>query len=362
MNTPSKNLRVLVIDDTRTIHEDFRKILGVQRSESNVFEAAATELFGGTPEVSRGACFEIDSAYQGQEGLVMVQQAIAMHRPYAMVFVDVRMPPGWDGIETIERIWNVDPDLQIVICTAYSDYSWDEMIEKLGHSDRLLILKKPFDNVEVLQLATALTEKWRLSQQERKKLGDLEEIVNVRTGALQNAMVQLKQSLSARERSEAELRKSEELFRTLSASSPIGIWLADTAGNCLYCNVRWEAMSGLSRSAATGRGWTAVLHPDDRAAVEAEWQDVSASSNSFMREFRLLRPDGQVCWLHAQSAPILAANDDVTGHVVIFEDVTERRRAQENLRLAREVAEAGARAKDEFLVTLSHEIRTPMNA
>ena len=360
MSIPSKNLRVLVIDDTRTIHEDFRKILGVQRSESKAFDAAAADLFGSAPEVSRGACFEIDSAYQGQEGLIMVQQAIATHRPYAMVFVDVRMPPGWDGIETIQRIWNVDPDLQIVICTAYSDYSWDEMIEKLGHSDRLLILKKPFDNVEVLQLATALTEKWRLSQQERKKLGDLEEMVNLRTGALQDAMLQLKQSLDARERSEAELRKSEELFRTLSASSPIGIWLADTTGSCLYCNVRWEIMSGFSREATTGRGWTEAVHAEDRPIVVAEWQAVAASSAAFVREFRLVRPDGQVRWLHAQSAPILAGGD-LSGHVLIFEDVTERRRAEENLRLAKDAAEAAARAKSEFLANMSHEIRTPMN-
>ena len=66
-----------------------------------------------------------------------------------MAFIDVRMPPGWDGIETTGRIWEVDPEIQVVICTAFSDYSPDEMLAKLGRSDRLLILKKPFDNVEV---------------------------------------------------------------------------------------------------------------------------------------------------------------------------------------------------------------------
>ena len=79
-----------------------------------------------------------------------------------MVTVDVRMPPGWDGIETTQKLWEVDPDLQVVICSAYSDYSWDEIIAKLGNSDRLLFLKKPFDAMEILQLANALTEKWRL--------------------------------------------------------------------------------------------------------------------------------------------------------------------------------------------------------
>ena len=361
LNSQGKNLRVLVIDDTRAIHEDFRKILSGDQRNGADLDLASAGLFGGVQEARRGACFEIDSAYQGQEGLRMVQEAITARRPYAMVFVDVRMPPGWDGVETIQHIWNVDPDLQMVICTAYSDYSWDQMIEKLGHSDRLLILKKPFDNVEVLQLASTLTEKWRLSQQERKKLCDLEKMVNLRTGALQEAMVQLKRSLAARERSEAELRKSEELFRTLSASSPVGIWLADTTGNCLYCNLRWEAISGLSSAETAGDRWVTVLHSDDRATVIAEWQAVSATKGAFEREFRLVRPDGQMRWLLAQSAPILAEGRELTGHVVIFEDITERKRAEENLRIAKEAAEAGARAKSEFLANMSHEIRTPMN-
>lgn len=84
-----------------------------------------------------------------------------------MAFVDVRMPPGWDGVETAAHLWEAAPDLQVVICTAYSDYSWDEMIGQFGTNDRLVILKKPFDNIEVLQLACALTEKWRLQKEAR---------------------------------------------------------------------------------------------------------------------------------------------------------------------------------------------------
>lgn len=103
--------------------------------------------------------FEIGSAYQGQEGLLLVKKALEVGRPYAMAFVDVRMPPGWDGVETTEKIWKIDPEIQIVICTAYSDYSWKEMFERIGNDDRMVILKKPFDTVEALQLAFALTEK-----------------------------------------------------------------------------------------------------------------------------------------------------------------------------------------------------------
>ena len=70
----------------------------------------------------------------------MVHQATAAGNPYALAFVDVRMPPGWDGIETIDRLWQTDPNLHVVICTPYSDYSWERMEERLGRSDRLFIL------------------------------------------------------------------------------------------------------------------------------------------------------------------------------------------------------------------------------
>jgi len=181
-----KNRRILVIDDNRAIHDDFRKILA---GEGLAPAASAMEevLFGQPTERRHTVQFEVDSAYQGRDGLAMVQRAQAEGRPYAMAFMDVRMPPGWDGIETTAHIWAVDPDMQIILCTAYSDYSWDQMAEKLGHSDKLVILKKPFDNVEALQLAIALTEKWHLTQQARSQLANLEKLVDERTRELRFA-------------------------------------------------------------------------------------------------------------------------------------------------------------------------------
>jgi EAL domain-containing protein (putative c-di-GMP-specific phosphodiesterase class I)/FixJ family two-component response regulator len=104
-----------------------------------------------------------------------------------MAFVDVRMPPGWDGIETIIRLWEADPDVQIVICTAHSDYSWEETLDKLGRADCFIVLKKPFDNIEVLQLAESLTEKWRLARQERHRLLGLEHKILERNRDLEAA-------------------------------------------------------------------------------------------------------------------------------------------------------------------------------
>jgi signal transduction histidine kinase/PleD family two-component response regulator len=216
MSSSSPNARILVIDDNRAIHEDIRKILCPQPAG----EAAAAilalehELFGGADEVAAAPAggqrsFTLDSAYQGQEGLGLVHAAAAAGRPYAMAFVDVRMPPGWDGVETTLELWKVAPDLQIVICTAFSDYSWDDMIARLGDSDRLLILKKPFDTVEVLQLANALTEKWQLLQETRRHAEALERHVQMRTAELEQTNASLTQEIVRRTQVEADLQRAK---------------------------------------------------------------------------------------------------------------------------------------------------------
>src|ERR1700738_1647172 len=103
----------------------------------------------------------------------------------------MRMPPGWDGLETTVRIWELDPRVQIVICSAHSDHSWEAILGRLGYSDRLLILKKPFDNIEVLQLASALTEKWRLAESAQRRVQDLEALLEQRSRDLQSITARL---------------------------------------------------------------------------------------------------------------------------------------------------------------------------
>jgi len=169
MDDEAYNRRVLVIDDNVSIHDDFRKILQPEEGATALADARAS-LFGGEPLVKALVQFELNYADQGQSGLALVEKARWEGRPYAIAFVDMRMPPGWDGLETIGRIWAADPDIQTIICTAYTDHSWDEIIRKLGYDDRLLILQKPFSSVEVSQLAMSLTTKWSLARQARQRL------------------------------------------------------------------------------------------------------------------------------------------------------------------------------------------------
>lgn len=173
-NKTTSSFRILVVDDNTAIHEDFRKILIKSKSQSDGLHDMESLLFGSeTQTTSPLALFELDCASQGKEALELVRKASAAGHPYSLAFVDVRMPPGWDGIETVSHIWKECPDLQIVLCTAYSDYSWNEIQQVLGESDSLLILKKPFDNVEVLQFTHALTRKWELNREIQSRLNKL---------------------------------------------------------------------------------------------------------------------------------------------------------------------------------------------
>ena len=155
----SLNRRVLVIDDNPSIHDDFKKVLGSKLGQDDGLDADELLLFGEPDPTPSRQYYEVDSASQGQIGLEKVREALRIERPYAMAFVDMRMPPGWDGLETIERLWEVDAHLQVVICSAHGDYDWTQLIVRLGQPDKLLVVKKPFEPIEVLQCANALTSK-----------------------------------------------------------------------------------------------------------------------------------------------------------------------------------------------------------
>ncbi|UVM73651.1 MULTISPECIES: EAL domain-containing protein [Pseudomonas] len=181
MSVPA-NRRILVVDDTPAIHQDFRKILSPSAGNDDSLDDTESLLFG-TPQVNR-LQFQIDSAYQGEEALELVKRAQAEGQPYALVFADMRMPPGWDGLQTIEQLWKADPRLQIALCTAFSDYSWETMSERIEFDDQLLILKKPFDTLEIRQMASAMTWKWQLAQDAARKMRTLERTIEERVQEL----------------------------------------------------------------------------------------------------------------------------------------------------------------------------------
>jgi len=232
----NSNIRILVIDDNPSIHRDFRSVLCPDSQSERALDAAGAALFGDQPKTSNSAAFEIDSAFQGQDGLELVRSAMAADRPYDLAFVDVRMPPGWDGIETITRIWESCPDLQVVICTAYSDYSWVEMTRHLPSPENWVILKKPFDITEMLQLAHSLARKSSLARQARSWMEELDQRVHLRTLELQASNQELARQINERKSAQDALGVCSQNLERIFNNLNVAIFIHDAHGEVLAIN------------------------------------------------------------------------------------------------------------------------------
>ena len=253
------NNRILVVDDNPAIHEDFNRLLGAKQSNERELDWIKAELLGEETPDDTATWFQIDSAFQGKEGLAKVQRAIDDARPYALAFVDIRMPPGWHGVKTVEHLWQVDPDLEVVICSAYTDYCRDEILDQLGQTDRLLVLKKPFRSVELIQIAHNLTQKWA-----QLRSDELNNLVQERAQELETAIKDLADDVSERHDMKAEIR----LAQKLEAIGQLAAGIADEInpslqqvgdhGICRNCK-------GLRQASSLARLVRSVALPDPKA-------------------------------------------------------------------------------------------------
>jgi len=331
--------RILIIDDNPSIHEDFRKILGPADAKlAEELDATEVSLFGDEAGASRAQNFRIDSAFQGQEGLEKVRAACAEGAPYAVAFVDVRMPPGWDGIETISRIWKEFPDLQIVICTAYSDYSWDEIAKSVGgNTDKMLVLKKPFDNVEVLQMAHALSKKWQLTQMAREQMEELDALVNQRTAELRAANARLTGEVAERAAAEEALRRSEERFSKAFHASPVPMAIQRPDGkDCLDANTSFLELVGASREAVLAGSTTFWADESTPTTVREELAARHAVRN-LAATIRTTSDERREVLVAAENLEL----GNAPYHLLILQDITDRVRLENELRQAQKMEAVG---------------------
>jgi len=289
-----ENHRILIIDDDTRIHEDFRKILCAKENTTEYDELEAS-LFSNDSNDEVTFKYELDSAFQGEEGYKKVISAKEEGRPYAMAFVDMRMPPGWDGLETIKNIWVIDSQIQLVICTAYSDYSWNEVLYHLGASDRLIILKKPFDMVEVQQLATALTTKWSLSCESVSRLQQIEE--------------------------------SEERYRTVVDSVEDTIMTLDKDGNIMFVNHNpWRMINQ-----AVGENYYTDIKEGYRKKVMDTVKEVFEKGKNKSIEYASLKGGSEIVWSEGRITPNYK-NNEVVAATLVASDISARKALDWQLR------------------------------
>ena len=314
--------RIIIIDDNPHIHEDFIKILTLNKSEKNLDDIESklfTDDSAKQPETNSDAgvseiekpIFEIDTAIQGQEGVEKIRFALEEGRPYALAFVDIRMPPGWDGVETIKHIWKIDKDIQVVICTAYSDYSWEETVKELGMGDNLLILKKPFDNTAVRQLACALTKKWILLQERRDYTLLLEQQVEERTNLLQESLSEIRATLE---------------------SSADGILVVTNKGNVTDYNNKFVSMWDIPEDVLSKKEYSHLLSwmhdkTGEPNKLISDTQDLMGKPAEIRTEEVKLK-NGQIFEYYTQPHEL---KGKIVGRVWSFRDVTQQVYLQKKL-------------------------------
>ncbi|GAB5440109.1 MAG: hypothetical protein Fues2KO_04580 [Fuerstiella sp.] len=325
------NNRILIIDDNRSIHADIRKILTVSEDARGILEDEAF-LFGAgsrKPEISN---FEIESAYQGEEGVLKAAAAEQRGKPYALAFVDMRMPPGLDGLQTIERLWKVDPCIEVVLCTAFSDYSWPELSRRLEQKSRLLILKKPFDNAEVAQLAACLTSKWAMSHKADARIDEMERTAADRARKIANSH-----------------REMESLLASIS-SLLVGL---DDNGRVSRWNKSAEAVFEISASEAVGKRFDALPIAWDQPVLANQVFSARLPHENPRRTLNFCSSIGNRT-IGVSSYPVIDEGKK-RGTIILGTDITEQCRLQEQLQQAQKLEAVG-----QLAAGVAHEINTPM--
>lgn len=344
------NRRILIIDDNSAIHDDYKKTL-VKRQESSDLDALEALLFDHQIEAPIVE-FELTSAFQGKEGLEAVCRSLEERRPFALAFVDMRMPPGWDGLETIKRIWEVDPHLQIVISSAYSDHTWNELVDALDKNGQWLLLRKPFDSAEVSQLALALTHKWELERQSRERMQDLELAVERRTAELRREM---QERLATQE----SLNSSNAISRAVLESARDGIVLFSSSGTVERANPAACRLFKRTADKLYGHPVTDLLrseaHKEGRAdSPQAFIERLAArQTGSDVERWQAQRPDGTYVPVSVAASEFQIGEG--RGFAAILHDLSESERMQRELLQAQKLTAVG-----QLAAGVAHEINSPI--
>ncbi|MCG8334748.1 MAG: response regulator [Proteobacteria bacterium] len=309
LSASPESYKIIIIDDTKSIHDDYRKVLlpETENVSTAAYESALfTDGKKNSPAIPRVE-YQIDSAFQGAEGVAMIQEAFDGDDPYALAFIDIRMPPGWDGLKTTKKALEIDPNLQVLICTAFTDYSWAEIVQQIPFSNNLSILKKPFEVIELKQMTRSLTEKWRLINNLKKRAREQQETqdyLEITLNSIADAVI--------------STDKNGRITRMNPVAETLTGWTKKQAKALLLTEVfNLVDTSGSDR----------LLNPTKEVLKEGEITVLPGNVT-------LISKSGQKRRIAGNIAPIKDDNKNLEGAVLVFRDVTRHQKSEaDRLRL-----------------------------
>jgi len=325
-------LRLLAVDDEKIILTLYERILTPKRKPSprvGELNELAQQLFGETPSPTSALAVELITCQQGDEAVTVVQAALAEHRPFAVVFLDVRMPPGPDGVSTAEQIRAIDSQIEIVIVTAYSDIHPSEIERRVRPAHKLLYLQKPFHAPELIQLASSLSAKWLVECELHNMYAELEQRVAARTDELQHANAQLSAEIKERQRIEVQLRQLEKAVEMM----PLGLTITDLEGEIIYINHAGATMHGYQPDELLGQAALILTAPEWRKPLTL---DQLKGWRGLLRESLRMRKNGSTFSAQLTSEIVQDATGEPFAIVTSYEDITRRKQAEEALRKSEE--------------------------
>ncbi len=280
--------RILVIDDNPAIYEDFCKVLCPGTKPSKALLALTSELFDEAPQTNEVTSYRIEYAQRGQDGARMVHAGLEQNDPYVIAFVDMRMPNGWNGLETISNLWQADSRLQVVLCTAYSDYSWQEIRERLSTRDRFLILKKPFDNIEVQQM--------------------VETMINRQEAEVQLLLL------------DACVSQANEVVMITDARPA-----TEGGPRIVYVNDIFTQTTGFTRENALGKSLDMLVGPNTKESTLAQIANARTAGKPLRTELLIRDIQGTESWMDLNLSPIRNAQGSVTHWLYLNRDISTQK-------------------------------------
>jgi two-component system NtrC family sensor kinase len=353
--------RTLVIDDDPCVHNVFANMLSQEFVPSARPQPAGLALPAESVPEAQFPRFEVDCAFGGEQGLEYVRKALAHKRPYAMAFVDLRMQAGWDGIETIGHLWREFPDLQIILCTGHSDFTWHDIIKRFGHTDRLLMLKKPFSVMDLRQLAYALAEKWNLFNQAKSHLEHLQKLVAERTAKLQESNQSLEQKIAQYKKAQEELRRQRDYNDAIIQGTPAMVAGIAPSGLATFVNPSVCQHTGFHPDEIIGRDWWRLFYPGEEYRQVEQLFDLLKDGPARDHEMALTTKSGEkrtVNWNFFNKRGETGQADE---WIAFGNDVTEQKLAEQGRRLmeiqlrhAQKLESVG-----QLAAGIAHEVNTP---